>query len=133
MFACALGLAAAACTSSSGSSRDGLSSTDPDSGEGEVCLVEAASIGIVGEVPTHGTTLSVTRWTPKANAKGKYIGFQLSRPARFTVLIGANEFQSEGSSWTHPAGVNGDAITGIDFCDDYCEDEGDNGGFPDID
>jgi hypothetical protein len=132
MLTCALGLAAAACTASSGSSRDGLSSTDPDNGEGEeICEVDPDAIGVVGEVPTHGSTpLSVTKWTLKAGTKNQYVGFQLSRQARFTVIVGARGYQGEGTSWIHPDGLDGEAITGLDFCDDYCDD---NGGFPDID
>jgi hypothetical protein len=141
MLTCALGLAA--CLTSS-SDQGALKADDvsddvggDDDGEHEVCEVESNAIGVVGEVPTHGTTLEVLAWFPKRGSRDEFVGFELSRPARFTVLAGGREYAAEGSSWTHPQGDAGSAITGIDFCDDYCEDEGGDddggGGLPPVD
>jgi hypothetical protein len=135
MLTCALGLAACVSGSDRGSelSKVGADDVSDDVGGGgddehEVCEVESGAIGVVGEVPTHGTTLEVRAWFPKQGQRGSYIGFELSRLARFTVLAGGREYQAEGTSWTHPQGDAGAAITGIDFCDDFCEDEGEAGG-----
>ena len=141
MLTCVLGLTA--CLTSSGSDSDELSQPSADDvddvepidkGDGseppEVCEVEPEGLGVLGQVPTHGTTLSVTKWVPKTGAKGKYVGFELSRKARFTVLAGTERYKAEGTSWVHPKGASGTAVTGIDLCDDYCEDNGggDGGG-----
>jgi hypothetical protein len=130
MLMCALGLTA--CVTSSGSDSDKLTGgddvepVDPDHGDDhpEVCEVEPDGIGVLGEVPTHGTTLEVTKWVAKSGSKDAFVGFTLSRQARFTVLVGTKSYKGEGTSWMSPQGVTGAAVTGIDFCDDYCEDEG---------
>jgi hypothetical protein len=134
MLTCALGLAACLGSSSDqGALRaddvsDDVGGGDDDDGEHEVCEVESDAIGLVGEVPTHGTTLEVLEWVPKRGSTDTFVGFELSRLARFTVRAGGVDYPGEGTSWMHPRGDSGAAITGIDFCDDYCEDEGDDDG-----
>jgi hypothetical protein len=138
MLTCALGLAA--CVGGSGTDSDKLSGQGGESeigvGDGddvdtggaqEVCEVEPEGIGKVGTVPTHGDALRAVSWVQRRGDAGKYVGFDLSRKARFTVIVGTKEYQAEGRGWMHPDGDRGAAITAIDFCDDYCTD---NGGDP---
>ena len=129
MLTCVLGFAA--CVSSS-SSEDKLSgggggttaAGDPDDVSQEVCEVETPDVGVVGELATHGTTLKALSWVPKSGTKDQFVGFTLSRKARFTVHAGTYHWKAEGTEWTSPKGVTGPAVTSIDFCDDYCEDKG---------
>jgi hypothetical protein len=132
LLTCALGLSACI---GSGSDQGALRADDVsddvgggDEGEEEVCEVDPDAIGVVGVVPTHGTTLEVVKWISRRGTRDEYVGFELSRQARFTVLAGGEAYPAEGTGWTHPQGNAGAVITGIDFCDDYCEDEGDDGG-----
>jgi len=137
MLTCALGLAA--CVGSSDTSTEQLNHDDVDVGTGddvddphpdEVCEVETPDLGVVGALHTHGSALKATAWVARTGDAGKYVGFQLSRKARFTVIVGTKKYPGEGSGWMSPDGARGAAITSIDFCDDYCKD---NGGDPNPD
>jgi hypothetical protein len=93
------------------------------------CKVEDEAIGVNGvAVPTPAGEVRVVAWTLKTGETGEYVGFELSRNARFVVKAGGETWAGEGASWTHPNGDSGaevPAISHIDFCED---DGGDDGG-----
>jgi hypothetical protein len=121
---------------SDGALSDGARSADdvdqkiPGGVDRDDCKVEDAAVGVDDvAVPTPVGEVRVVSWTVKAGETGEYIGFELSRTARFVVKAGGETWAGEGASWTHPDGDSGPdvaAISHIDFCDD--DGGGDDGG-----
>jgi hypothetical protein len=136
---CVLGLTG--CIFSPTSDSDGaLSADDVDQVDedesGDVdrdeCKIEDEAVGVDDvAVPTPVGEVRVVSWTLKTGESGEYVGFELSRSARFVVKAGGETWAAEGTSWTHPNGDSGSevpAISHIDFCDDDGGGGGDDGG-----
>jgi hypothetical protein len=139
LVTCVLGLSACVMSSTSDGDRS-LSEADPPATDAEPtepgeppaadrdeCKVEDGEVGVDDlAVPTPAGEVRIVSWRTKDGEPGEYVGFTLSRRARFTVKAGLDVWTDEGTTWTHPYGYDGpdvNAISHIDFCDDDCEDE----------
>jgi hypothetical protein len=138
MVGCVLGFLSGCVFSPTSDDNGALGSDDVDdvdspTGEFEdrdECKIEDEEIGIDDvAVPTPVGEVRVVSWTLKTGEDGEFVGFTLSRNARFIVKAGGETWAGEGTSWTHPNGDGGSevpAISHIDFCED--DGGGDDGG-----
>lgn len=97
------------------------------------CKIEGAAIGQVGAYVHIGDERYVfEEWYPKADSPGEYVGFRLSpnsTAANYLVKTGTTTYAGSGVEWTHPNGATGsdaNAISNVDFCEDYPDGPGDD-------
>jgi hypothetical protein len=111
--------------SSDGESRSSINS-HPDGEAG--CKLEGAKIGDTSAKLVLGhRTVRFIEWTPKQGSPGEYVGFKIAVTGApsvdYVVKAATQTFSSSASTWLHPDGQAGHAISNIDFCDE-CEDNG---------
>jgi hypothetical protein len=105
---------------------------DVDSPDDDHCKIEGSEVGRVGATveAAAGGTVTFLDWIPKPGSPGEYVGFVLSSDASaisYLVKAGTARYHSTGTSWLHPDGDRGHAISNVDFCDPDppCDDDGD--------
>ena len=117
-------LALTACTSPFSSSRSNAT-------RGDFCKIEGTAIGHEGFILTLGSrAVRFHDWVPKTGSPGEYVGFSISLSGTtslgYVVKAGTATFHSTASTWLHPDGQNGNAISNVSFCENC--DDGDCGG-----
>jgi hypothetical protein len=101
------------------------------------CKIEGEQIGQDGYVMRLGDRrVTFSDWVEKPGEANEYMGFSLTitgaSSVGYIVKAGTERYPSSATTWSHPQGLEANAISNVDVCeectDGSCDDGGGDGG-----
>ena len=133
---CLAPLVLSGCFADLGGSSATVEGEGADDPAGEVdtdeCKIEGSQIGQDGYVMRLGAkTVTFSDWVTKPGEPNEYMGFSLAISGTdsigYVVKAGTQRYPSSSLTWSHPQGLEANAISNVDVCEE-CEDGSCDGG-----